>query len=55
MKKESLNILRCPEAIPYEPYDLCALNNQKVCIMNSGDSYFDTECDYYNDYLKESE
>ena len=45
--------LRCPEAVRFEPYDLCKLNNRKVCIRNTGNPDFDTACNYYNDFVEE--
>lgn len=43
---------KCPEAKHYEAYDWCELSDN-ICIRNTGNSNFDVECDWYNEFLEE--
>lgn len=43
---------KCPEAKTYEAYDWCKLSDN-ICIRNTGNSDFDVECEYYNEFLEE--
>lgn len=43
---------RCLEAKHYEAYDWCELSDN-ICIRNTGNENFDTECEYYTEFLKE--
>ena len=45
---------KCPEAKHYEAYDWCELSDN-ICIRNTGNSDFDVECKWYNEFLKEVE
>ena len=48
------NFEKCPEARHFEPFDWCKLS-ENICVENTGNEIFDTECHYHREALEERE